>query len=31
MTNGYEFTFDSTIEDFLERIRKDIAEATRTL
>jgi REP element-mobilizing transposase RayT len=31
MTNGYEFTFDSTVEDFLERIRKDIAEATRTL
>jgi hypothetical protein len=31
MTNGYEYTFDGPMEDFLKRIRDDIAEATRSL
>ena len=29
MRNGHEFVFDSPLQDFIERISKDMAEATR--
>lgn len=29
MRNGHEFVFDSPLQDFIERISKDIAKARR--
>lgn len=29
MRNGYEFVFDSPMQDFIERIAKDMMEASR--
>jgi hypothetical protein len=31
MINGYEYTFDGPMEDFLNRLRNDIAEANRDI
>lgn len=31
MTNGYEYSFDSTMEAFIERLAKDMSDATSHL
>jgi hypothetical protein len=31
MTNGYEYSFDCTMESFIERLAKDMSDATSHL